>query len=372
MNKWILTILALTIAACGGEESGPAQAPLPVVTASADTGGASMGGGATGGGDVNGADLSDVDLSDVDLSGTDLSGGFTDSELCHLAISVFWCDEHDGSGSSNGSAASAVHSKVSDTEPNDDLVNAVPVHWPANTLPDQRIGFGVEGSVNGAGDVADFFAFTPKRSADFHVSLCETGQVCGPWSANDRLPVAVASVRILDQFGIEIFSETLYPGSANVFETRFLSGVLYYVVIVAEGISSETQPYRLSVGEALQQTAADDLPPSSISVPEAPVLSAFIVDGYMNVQLDWIPPVHNEDGTQLADLAGFNLYLYDYVREGDTAERRLVETIYDPMLTTRTVNLEGYRDWYVSITAFNEAGIESAYSNGVALISPPE
>jgi nicotinate-nucleotide adenylyltransferase len=33
---------------------------------------------------------------------------------------------------------------------------------------------------------------------------------------------------------------------------------------------------------------------------------------------------------------------------------------------------EGYLDWYVSITAFNEAGIESAHSNGVELISPPK
>ena len=72
------------------------------------------------------------------------------------------------------------------------------------------------------------------------------------------------------------------------------------------------------------------------------------------------------------DVAGFNLYLYDYVREGDSAERRLIETINDPSATTRTINLDGYLDWRVSITAFNEAGIESAHSNGVELISAPQ
>jgi hypothetical protein len=74
----------------------------------------------------------------------------------------------------------------------------------------------------------------------------------------------------------------------------------------------------------------------------------------------------------LTDLAGFNLYLYDYAREGDSAERLLIETMNDPSVTTRTINLEGYRDWYVSITAFNEAGIESVHSKGVELVSRPE
>ena len=345
MNKWILTILALTIAACGGEEGEPEQTPSPVA----------IPGGTTSSGNTGGT------------TGGNTGGGSSSDDFCGSAMSVFWCDDASSSG---GSTASAVHSQVSDTEPNDDLANAVSVHWPRNTSADQRIGFGVEGGVNGAADVADFFTFTPRRSADFYISLCETGQTCGPWTADYRLALATASVRILDQFGIEIFSETLYPGSANVFETRLESGVLYHAVVVAEGISDKTQSYRLVVGESLQQTAADDEPPSSTSVPEAPRLSAFIVDSYTNVQFDWTPPTHNEDGTQMTDLAGFNLYLYDYIREGDSAERRLIETINDPSVTTRTINLEGYRDWYVSITAFNEEGIESVHSNGVELVDP--
>ncbi len=262
-----------------------------------------------------------------------------------------------------------MHSQVSDTEPNDDLANAVAVHWPRNTSIDQRIGFGVEGAVNGLQDVADFFAFTPPRSADFFIKLCESEQLCGPSGPDHGLPVTSATVRILDQFGVEIFSEELQPGSANLFETRFDSGTLYYAVVVAEGTVNAERSYRLTVGESLQQTAGDDEP---TSVPGAPLLSAFIVDSYTNVQFDWTSATQNEDGTQLTDLAGFNLYLYDYVREGDSAERVLIETINDPSVTTRTINLEGYRDWYVSITAFNEAGIESAHSNGVELVSLPE
>lgn len=338
MNKWILTVLALTMTACGGEEGEPEQKPPPAPAPVGQTGGSSSGG----------------------------SSG--DEDFCYLAISVFWCND---AGTSGGSTASAVHSKISDSEPNNDLASAVIVHWPGNVSAGQRIGFGVEGDVNGASDVADFFAFTPWRSADFSIGLCETEQLCGPPNPGYSLPVSAASLRILDQFGAEIFSKTLYPGSANVFETRFESGVLYYAVVVAEGMSDRTQPYHLTVGESVQQTPIEDAPTSSTSVPEAPQLSAFVLDSYTNVQFDWTPPTHNEDGTQLTDLAGFNLYLYDYIREGESAERVLIETITDASATTRTINLEGYLDWYVSITAFNEAGIESAHSNGAELISAP-
>ncbi len=270
-----------------------------------------------------------------------------------------------------------MHSQISDTEPNDDLANAVVVHWPRNTSTDQRIGFGVEGAVNGVDDVADFFAFTPRRSADFFIKLCESEQLCGPNGPDHGLPVTSATVRILDQFGVEIFSEELQPGSANLFETRFESGMLYYAVVVAEGTVNAGRSYRLTVGESVQQTAGqqtvgDEEPVAAPVVPGAPLLSAFVVDSNTNVQFDWTPATQNEDGTQLTDLAGFNLYLYDYVREGDSAERILIETINDPSVTTRTINLEGYRDWHVSITAFNEAGIESEHSNGVELFSPPE
>lgn len=340
MNKWILTMLALTIAACGGDEGEPEPLPVPA-PAPAPTG-------QTGGTQGN------------------------PNDFCHTAISVFWCDDASnpgGSSSSSSSTAAAVHSQVSDAEPNNDLASAVLVHWPQNASADQRIGFGVEGSVNGASDVADFFAFTPERSADFSIGLCEKDQLCGPHNPEFSLPVTTASLRILDQSGIEIFSETLYPGSANVFEMRFESGVLYYAVVVAEGMSGSAQPYLLTIGESVQQSTDGDEPTSS--APEAPQLSAFVLDSYTNVQFDWTPPSHNEDGSQLTDLAGFNVYLYDYIREGDSAERRLIETISDPSATTRTINLEGYRDWYVSITAFNEAGIESAHSNGVELSSPP-
>jgi hypothetical protein len=336
MHKWILIILALTFAACGGgedeteEETVVLLAPAPPV-------------GQTGGNTGN------------------------PNDFCHTAISVFWCDDASNPGGSSTSAA--VHSQVTDTEPNDDLANAVLVHWPRNATADQRIGFGVEGDVSGFSDVADFFAFTPERSADFTIGLCEPEQLCGPHNPGYSLPVTTASLRILDQSGAEIFSETLYPGSANVFEMRFESGVLYYAVVVAENVSSQQQPYQLTVGESVEQTAGEDLP--TTSVPEAPQLAAFVLDSHANVQFDWTPPTYNEDGTQLSDLAGFNLYLYDYVREGDAAERHLIETIDDPSLTTRTINLEGYLDWHVSITAFNEVGVESAHSNGAELVSPP-
>ena len=338
MNRWILTILALTLAACGGGGGESAQPSPPVTTLSNPTGSS---------------------------TGLRASSGPNTDDFCTIWISGYWCDDGDRQDVSN---ASAVHSQISDTEPNDDIANAVAVHWPGNTSAGQRIGFGVDGSINASGDVADFFAFTPPRSADYMIGLCRDGKLCGPFSPDDTLPVTSATLRILDQFGVEIFSEELYPGSANYFETRFESGTLYYAVVVAEDIAGAERSYRLMVGELLQQPAEEE----PASVPAAPQLSAFVVDSFTNVQLDWTPPSYNEDGTQLTDLAGFNVYIYDYVRDGDSDERRLVETINDPSLTTRTIRLEGYSDWYVSITAFNEAGIESAHSNGVELVNPPE
>lgn len=344
MKMWIWIVPALAIAACGGGEGEPDETPVAVVTSGTHAG-SGAGGSASGG-----------------------YGNGSPGDFCHTAISVFWCNDANDPAGSN---AAAVHSQVSDTEPNDDLINAVSVHWPRNTTAGQRIGFGVEGTVSSTHDVADFFSFTPQRGADFFISLCETGQTCGPWNADHRLDIAAASVRILDQFGVEIFSDSLHPGSANVFETRFEAGVLYYAVVVAEGFSGNLQSYRLIVGESLQQKGEDE-PSSATPTPEAPEISAHIIDAYMNVQFDWTIPTFNRDGTQLTDLAGYKLYLYDYIREGDAAERRLIETINDPSVTTRTINLDGYRDWYVSITAFNEAGIESAHSNGVELASPPD
>ena len=212
MKSWILTILALALTACVPVEGETEQEPV----------------------------------ADSTSGSSGSSGNSGSDDFCFTPISAFWCD------GSSGSTASAVHSQISDTEPNDNTTNAVSVHWPRNTSTDQRIGFGVEGHVSAADDVADFFAFTPRRSADFNVGLCETGQTCGPWNADYRLPLTIASVRILDQFGSEILSETLYPGSANAFEAHFESGVLYYAVVVAEGISGHSRPYQLSVGEAVQ------------------------------------------------------------------------------------------------------------------------
>lgn len=332
MEKWILAILALTMSACGGgggTEQQSSSAPPPSGQSSSSS-----------------------------------SGGSSTDDFCAFLISIYWCADDRESDASN---AAAMHSQVSDTEPNDYIAHAVAVHWPRAGWAGQRIGFGVEGTVTLSSDVADFFAFTPQRSADFYISLCKTGQVCGPFNPDYNLPLTSASVRILDQFGVEVFSDELYPGSANYFEMRFESGTLYYAVVVAEGVGGAETSYRLTVGESLQQT--EDGENSPASVPEAPQLSAFVLDSYTNVQFDWTPPTHNEDGSQLTDLAGFNLYVFDYVRDGDTAERRLIETIHDPTMSTRTISLAGYEDWHVSITAFNEAGVESAQSNSVELVT---
>jgi hypothetical protein len=87
MNKWILTILALTIAACGGEEGEPEQTPSPVA----------IPGGTTSSGNTGGT------------TGGNTGGGSSSDDFCGSAMSVFWCDDASSSGGSTASLGRPAH-----------------------------------------------------------------------------------------------------------------------------------------------------------------------------------------------------------------------------------------------------------------------
>lgn len=84
------------------------------------------------------------------------------------------------------------------------------------------------------------------------------------------------------------------------------------------------------------------------------------------LHLQWTPPTENTDGSVLTDLDGYNIYygtspgFYDQtvaiLNEG------LTEYIVEPV--------PGGFTYYVVITAFNEAGSESEYSNMVSKTIP--
>jgi hypothetical protein len=83
------------------------------------------------------------------------------------------------------------------------------------------------------------------------------------------------------------------------------------------------------------------------------------VDTLNPVELTWVAPTQNVDGTTLTDLAGYRIYW-------GTASRDYTDSveINDPATLSHTLVLES-GDYYVAMTAFDAQGNESAFSNEV-------
>lgn len=79
-----------------------------------------------------------------------------------------------------------------------------------------------------------------------------------------------------------------------------------------------------------------------------------------SVTLQWDPPVANEDGTALTDLAGYRVYYglrssnYEYVVE-----------VRDPSATAAAIELPWSGTWYISARSYRSNGIESSLSEEV-------
>ena len=84
------------------------------------------------------------------------------------------------------------------------------------------------------------------------------------------------------------------------------------------------------------------------------------------LHVSWMPPTTNTDGSVLTDLDGYNIYygtssgLYDQVVS--VLNEGLTEYIIEPVPS-------GF-DYYVVMTAFNESGQESAYSEEATTTKP--
>ena len=86
--------------------------------------------------------------------------------------------------------------------------------------------------------------------------------------------------------------------------------------------------------------------------------------GDASVTLSWTIPSTNEDGTPLTDLAGFTVYY-----GSTTGSYSNSTTIYNPGITSLILdNLSYGRTYYFAMTAFDESGNESEYSNEVSIL----
>jgi len=76
-----------------------------------------------------------------------------------------------------------------------------------------------------------------------------------------------------------------------------------------------------------------------------------------SVTLNWTPPTENEDGAALTDLAGYKLYW------GTTPGSYPNSVNVDVGLTTYVVDNLVPGTYEFVATSFNDAGVESVYSN---------
>lgn len=86
-----------------------------------------------------------------------------------------------------------------------------------------------------------------------------------------------------------------------------------------------------------------------------------IVPGPSNsLTVIWQHPASNVDGSPLIDLAGFNLY---GAQTGDPADLQLITTINNGGIDRFLVESLAPGSYYFAVTAFNNAGAESDFSN---------
>ena len=85
--------------------------------------------------------------------------------------------------------------------------------------------------------------------------------------------------------------------------------------------------------------------------------------GTETAALSWDAPTTNTDGTDLADLAGYKIYY-------GTSSGTYDSFIDVAKVTTYTVTELTPATYYFAVTAYDEAGNESAYSNEVSKTIP--
>jgi len=318
-------------------------------------------------------------------SGVALAIGTSGGSGGYCLSGLFYYGPCDPMGpTSSGAESPAISYSVKDLEPNNDTGTATIANLATRQARGQRTGFSVRGSVDMLNDGVDVFALMLPARARLDINLCFEEEGCG-WNNPDYpdplIGVSVASVRILDQFGNEVFStgDTQTPG--NAFKAELEGGVMYYLMIAAEGSSTSELQYFLRVLESYYQpevVAAEPAPePPPIVAPLPPTLNAWVVSHdsigqYLDVQLDWTIPLQNDDGTVLDDLAGYNVYLVQDELAAARGEWAHVITIDDPLIATSTYNLIEWEGMSVCMTAFNSKGVESELSDLFLIERGPE
>ena len=99
----------------------------------------------------------------------------------------------------------------------------------------------------------------------------------------------------------------------------------------------------------------------SCSGPGGNVIRMLTVSMMGQVTLNWMAPTQNVDGTALTDLAGYRIHY-------GTTSRNYTDSVpvSNPTTTSRSLSLIT-GDYYFAMTALDQQGEESAYSNEVRM-----
>ena len=101
---------------------------------------------------------------------------------------------------------------------------------------------------------------------------------------------------------------------------------------------------------------------NTVSLPAFAVnVSAAVASGSGSVNLSWVAPTENSDGTALTDLKGFKIH---YGAQSQSYTGSIA--VDNPTLTTYLVNSLPAGKYYFAVTAFNSAGLESSLSDEIA------
>jgi len=149
-----------------------------------------------------------------------------------------------------------------------------------------------------------------------------------------------------------------------------LSGVVVASLLTACGGGTEAAPESQAlVGAAPVTTPAAPPPTSASYAPEvpvaqtpeplpapapAPVPAPLPRATVGSAALSWVPPTQNDDGSSLANLAGYRIY---YGTDADAMDK--VIEVSNPGLTSYTVGELANGTYYFSVTVYNTDGTES-------------
>lgn len=281
------------------------------------------------------------------------------------------CDAEDTSGFSDDSWITPTSYGMPDTEPNNSISTPAIATLNSGLPKGRRIGFHVNGMINSASDPVDVFVFTLTHSASIDFSLCFFDTRCQNNSGN-RVPIETAYVDLLDQDGGVIWTATENSAVGNLSNQWLDAGVPYYLMIVGADTMGSDLAYGLRVVEAQSQTNPVVVVPPPTVDPDtftAPELDAWMSAGdeeRVTIELSWIPPTANSDGSPFLDLAGYVVY-FGPAASGEFAS---FVTVDDANLLSTQIELEN-ADWMFAITAMHADGLESQLSNVVIVQEAP-